>query len=243
MINENLKVEDFEISSRFLLDELPQRRCVINTINAYSWVMTNTNPTFKEALRTSDVLLPDGVGVVIAARLLAGAQIHKIAGADLHRLLLELLERKGGRCFYLGAAETTLEKIKRRLSVEYPSIKVGTFSPPYKAEFSEEDNREMIARIQAFAPDVVFVGMTAPKQETWIYRNHASIDTSVICGIGAVFDFYAGTKKRPPRWMIRLGLEWFGRLISEPRRMWKRYIVYNCVFLYDIFRRYARKRS
>ena len=117
MINENLKVEDFEISSRFLLDELPQRRCVINTINAYSWVMTNTNPTFKEALRTSDVLLPDGVGVVIAARLLAGARIHKIAGADLardvdiskpclYRYVCYLRDR-GGIRFLCGHEETS----------------------------------------------------------------------------------------------------------------------------------------
>ncbi len=241
MVDKKILVGDFEIASCFQLDKLPERRCVINTINAYSWVMTNSDFVFKKALQTSDVLLPDGVGVVSATRLLTGIKIKKIAGADLHRMLLELLEKKQGSCFYLGASDKTLEKIKLRLSKEYPSIKVGMYSPPYKAQFLEEDNRLMIEAIQRFEPDVVFVGMTAPKQESWIFQNHKFIDTSVICGIGAVFDFYSGTKSRPPQWMIDWNLEWFGRLISEPRRMWKRYLVYNCVFLYDIFKVYMKR--
>lgn len=246
MITKKVKVGDFSIASLFEIEELPSRKYVINTINAYSWVMTDSIPIFKEALQGSDVLLPDGVGVVFAAKLLAGVDIKKIAGADLHLMLLNALERKQGRCFYLGSSDKTLALIKQRLKAEFPSISVEAYSPPYKAEFSDDDNELMLSKIREFSPDVVFVGMTAPKQETWIHLNHDKINTSVICGIGAVFDFYAGMKERPSKWMIDHNLEWFGRLISEPRRMWKRYLVYNCVFIYRILKLYIkmpRKKS
>lgn len=229
-----VKLGDFDVTTDFELTEFPEKTLIVNTINAYSWTMTDRFPNFKKALQTSDILLPDGVGVVYAARLLAGKRIKKIAGADLHLLLLELLNKKNGRCFYLGASLETLDLIKKRLKREYPNISVETYSPPFKKHFTDKDNQEMYDAINKFSPDVVFVGMTAPKQETWIYHNHNNINTKVICGIGAVFDFYAETKKRPSQWMINCGLEWFGRLISDPRRLWKRYLVYNGVFMYKI---------
>ena len=94
----------------------------------------------------------------------------------------------------------------------------------------------MIEAINDFEPDVLFVGMTAPKQEKWIIENASFVKAHVITGIGAVFDFYAGTKERPAQWMIDWGLEWLGRLISDPKRLWKRYVVYNPVFVYKILK-------
>lgn len=239
MIN-TVRLGDFNVAINFLLNKLPEKKQIINTINAYSWTMTDRYSDFKYALQTSDVLLPDGVSIVFAARLLTGERLKKIAGADLHRMILDVLNETGGSCFYLGASQNTLNLIKKRLEKEYPSIRVGLYSPPFKSEFSEEDNLKMQKTINEFVPDVVFVGMTAPKQEVWIYYNHEKIETQIICGIGAVFDFYAETKKRPPRWMINCGIEWLGRLLSDPRRLWKRYLVYNVVFLYKIFRIYLR---
>lgn len=229
-----VKLGDFDITTDFFFTEFPEKTLIINTINAYSWTMTDRFPDFKKALQTSDILLPDGIAIVYAARLLAGRHIKKMAGADLHCLLLDLLNKKKGHCFYLGASQSTLDLIRKRLNKEYPNICVETFSPPFKEQFTDADNQEMYDVINRFSPDVVFVGMTAPKQETWIYHNHNNINTKVICGIGAVFDFYAETKKRPPQWMINCGLEWFGRLITDPRRLWKRYLIYNVVFLYKI---------
>lgn len=239
MIN-TVKLGDFDVVVNFILDKLPQKKQVINTINAYSWTMTDRYIDFKQALLTSDVLLPDGISIVFAARLLTGKRLQKIAGADLHRMILELLNKTGGSCFYLGASQNTLDLIRMRIENEYPSIRVGLYSPPFKSAFLEEDNVEMQRVINEFAPDVVFVGMTAPKQEVWIYYNHEKIQTRIICGIGAVFDFYAETKKRPPRWMITCGLEWLGRLLSDPKRLWKRYLIYNAVFLYKILRIYMK---
>ena len=243
MDNQTIQVGEFAITTKLSVDSFSKDdSMVINTINAYSWVMANSNSDFRSALSTSDQLLPDGVAIQIAARLLSNKAIPKIAGADLHDYLLRLLEQKKGRCFYLGSSLTTLERIKQRLKVEYPSIQVAMYSPPYKSSFSKEDNDVMINTIREFCPDVLFVGMTAPKQELWIYQNRSRIHVPIMCGIGAVFDFYAGTKRRPAQWMINWGLEWFGRLLSEPKRMWKRYLVYNCVFLYDIFLRSIRQR-
>lgn len=208
-----------------------QNKTLINTINQYSYCIADKDLAFKKALQGSDILLPDGMAIVAAVRWLTGRKIKKIAGADIHEYLLEDLNQKGAKCFYLGSSEPTLQKITTRLSIEFPNIKVRTFSPPYKPEFSETDNQQMIAAVKNFQPDVVFVGMTAPKQEKWAFQHKEQLDTKIICSIGAVFDFYAGTVKRPHPFWINLRLEWFIRLLKEPKRMWKRYLYYGPVFI------------
>ena len=241
---ETVLLSDYAIVSDFRLKELPNKRTIVNTINAYSWVMADKDPLFRRALMTGDWLLPDGVGVVWAVRFLLGIKIRKVAVADLHKAVLDLLEAKAGKCFYLGASDSTLNKIRERLKQEYPHISVETYSPPYKPVFSEEDNRNMIEAVNAFQPDALFVGMTAPKQEKWVLENAESLQTHLIGSIGAVFDFYAGVKQRPPQWMIRLGLEWFGRLVSDPRHTWKRYVIYNPVYVWKIIQiKWGRKKS
>lgn len=207
------------------------KKTLINTINQYSFCIAEEDSEFKAALQGSDVLLPDGMAVVASVRLLVGKKIKKIAGADIHLHLLRELDQKSGSCFYLGSSENTLLKIRERLAIEYPNIKVQTFSPPYKPEFSESDNKQMTEAVNAFQPDVLFVGMTAPKQEKWAFAHKKALDTKIICSIGAVFDFYAGTVKRPSSFWINLRLEWFIRLLKEPKRMWKRYLYYGPVFI------------
>jgi N-acetylglucosaminyldiphosphoundecaprenol N-acetyl-beta-D-mannosaminyltransferase len=119
---------------------------------------------------------------------------------------------------------------------EYPNVKIGTHSPPYKTEFTFEDNAIMVEAINSFRPDVLFIGMTAPKQEKWAYQHYNKLDTGHICCIGAVFDFYAGTIQRAPKWIIDLGLEWFFRFLKEPRRMWRRYLIGNTEFIWLIIK-------
>ncbi|WP_345106344.1 WecB/TagA/CpsF family glycosyltransferase [Mucilaginibacter panaciglaebae] len=217
------------------LEKLPTNyRTVINTINQYSYCMAEHDNHFKEALKNSDILLPDGVGIVAAAKFLKGSLIKKVSGADLHDHLLKDLNVKGGTCFYLGSSTATLEKIEKRLKKEYPNIKGHFYSPPFKKEFTPEENQEMIDRVNEVNPDVLFVGMTAPKQEKWAIANKALLNAKYICSIGAVFDFYAGTVKRPNKVWINLGLEWMGRMVAEPRRLYKRYMVYGPVFAYKL---------
>lgn len=225
---------DYQLYTKSL-KELPfNSSLLVNTINQYSFCMANEDLGFKESLQMSDILLPDGISVVAAEYVLTGKIIKKISGADLHQHLLKELDEKGGSCFYLGASESTLAKIKLKMAKEHPHVKVGTYSPPFKKDFTAEENKAMIDAINAFKPDVLFIGMTAPKQEKWAYENKPQINAKIICTVGAVFDFYAGTVKRPSNLMIGLGLEWLGRLVKEPKRLWKRYLFYGPIFVWLI---------
>lgn len=203
---------------------------LVSTINQYSYCIAERDPDFKHALQHSDVLLPDGISIVIAARLLKGLRLAKIAGSDVHQHYLNKLNQTAGSCFYLGSSPETLRLIENRLRKEYPRIRVGSYSPPYKERFSDADNERMVAEVNAFRPDVLFVGMTAPKQEKWTSEHRHYLDAGVVCSVGAVFDFYAGTVRRPAKIWIGLGLEWFVRLVREPRRLAHRYIQYGMVF-------------
>ncbi|MBO9584147.1 MAG: WecB/TagA/CpsF family glycosyltransferase [Flavobacterium sp.] len=226
---------DYSIYSGDLSDCFTGSKTLINTINQYSYCIAEKDLDFKKALLESDILLPDGIGIVSAVRLFTHKTIKKVAGADIHQFLLTNLNKKGGTCFYLGSSQNTLNKITARISKDFPNIKLSTFSPPYKDEFSQNDIKKMLEEVNAFKPDVLFVGMTAPKQEKWsnMYKNE--LDARVICSIGAVFDFYAGTIARPSKFCVKIGLEWFVRLLKEPRRMWKRYLYYGPIFIKCLF--------
>lgn len=226
----NLFVDDLDLIP---LDD----KVEVNTINQYSYCIAEEDVEFKNALRQSDVLLPDGVGMTWASRFLNGKKVKKIAGADIHQFLLEKINSVGGSCFYLGASEQTLNRIRNKLLVEYPNIRVGSYSPPYKPFFTAEDSELMISQVNEFKPTVLFVGMTAPKQEKWSNAHKNKLDVNVLCSIGAVFDFYAGSVQRPSKIWIDLGLEWLGRLVTEPKRMWKRYLYYGSIFVFDILKK------
>ena len=210
-----------------------KEKCIINTINPHSYCEAKKDIVFAEALLSSDILLPDGSGIVLASKILTGKKIAKIAGADIHQYLLKQANKKGQKVFYLGAAKNTLQLINKRIKKEYPNIKIASFSPPFKTEFSIQDTQEMIAMVNAFQPDILFVGMTAPKQEKWVYINQNKIEANVIVSIGAVFDFYAGNSKRAPEWMIKLGLEWLHRSFGS-WRLAKRNLISNPIFLKDL---------
>lgn len=235
MTDQTISIMDYDVFSADLNMLQTSEKIMINTINPHSYCVAQKDPLFKKALKSSNILLPDGVGIVLAARFLRGKRIRKIAGADVHQYLIERANREGLKVFYLGASETTLEKIANRLQKEYPNVKVHAFSPPYKPEFSLEDNIEMIAAVNAFEPDYLFVGMTAPKQEKWSFEHQHQLNTRIICSIGAVFDFYAGTVRRPHSFWIKIGLEWFVRFIKEPKRLAERNLVSMPKFMWFMF--------
>lgn len=218
------------------LDQISDQKTLINTINAYCYTLALDDNFYRQVLLKSDILLPDGISIVYAIRWLTGRKIKKIAGADLFFYELDRLQKIGGKCFFLGSTKETLNKICGRIETEYPNIKIQTYSPPYKLEFSDNDSNVMIDAINSFQPDVLMIGMTAPKQEKWAYKNFNRLNTGHICCIGAVFDFYAGTIKRAPKWLINIGLEWFYRLLREPKRMWRRYLIGNSIFLLQMFK-------
>jgi N-acetylglucosaminyldiphosphoundecaprenol N-acetyl-beta-D-mannosaminyltransferase len=208
---------------------------IVNTINAYSYIVAKKDQKFKKALLESDILLPDGEGIVLMAKKLKQKKIKKIAGADIHRELLERAQKEKLKCFYLGASQNTLKKIHNKLSMRYPKVTFGFFAPPFKDIFSEEDDRKMISKINAFSPDILFVGMTAPKQEKWVLENRDYINANIICSIGAVFDFIAETKKRAPQWVIKIKMEWLYRSFTA-WRLTKRYLYSTPLFLMEIYK-------
>ena len=144
-------------------------------------------------------------------------------------------EKRKKKVMFMGSSEKVLALIKERAAVDYPNIEVVTYSPPYKPEFSDEENAAMVKVINEAKPDLLWIGMTAPKQEKWTYKHWGELDIDCHVGtIGAVFDFYAGTMKRAPLWWQEHSLEWLYRLLKEPKRMWRRYLVGNALFLWNV---------
>lgn len=233
-----MKLKDLDIlTSRAELAKLPEGKLLINTINAFSYDNARKDVLFSEALQKGDVLIPDGISIVKACHFLNAKSQPKerIAGWDLFVYEMEKLNRVGGKVMFLGSSDAVLNLIRHRVAEKYPKIEVDTYSPPYKPEFSDEDNEAMISAINHSNPDLLWIGMTAPKQEKWAYTHLNRLDVHCHIGtIGAVFDFFAGTVKRAPERWQRAGLEWLYRLLSEPRRMWRRYFIGNAKFIYYI---------
>lgn len=207
---------------------------IINTINPHSYCLSRYDKIFNKALQSSDILLPDGTGIVLASKIVNNKKIKKIAGAELHQYLLQQANLESQKVFYLGAAQSTLLLIEDKVKKEFPNITVSSFSPPYKPKFSESETAQMLEKVNDFKPDILFVGMTAPKQEKWVFVNKENIEANIIVSIGAVFDFYAGTIKRPGNFWIAIGLEWLPRFLREPKRLAKRNLVSTPKFLLEI---------
>lgn len=227
----NVLIDDLSVIS---IDN--DKKQIINTINPHSYVMSKKDQVFRKALLESDKILPDGSGIVLAAKYIKGKHINKISGSDLHIYLLEKLNKIHGKVFYMGSSWNTLKKIKERIHKEYNNIKVEVYSPPFKEQFSDEDNKNIINQINNFNPDVLFVGLTAPKQEKWLFEHKNLLNFKVASSIGAAFDFYAGTIERSSQFWIDRHLEWLPRLIQEPKRLWKRNFISTPLFLADMIK-------
>lgn len=226
---------------------MPEGKLLINTINAFSYNTARKDDAFEEALMKGDVLLPDGISVVKACSFLHHTRSkpkERVTGWDLFVFEMDRLNQKGPRpdgrpqrVMFMGASPKVLDLIVLRASSEYPNLDVVTYSPPFRSEFTVEDTRKMVAAINNADPDLLWIGMTAPKQEKWAYANWERLNIHCHCGsVGAVFDFFAGTSQRAPQYWQNLGLEWLYRLCREPNRMWRRYIIGNTLFIWLVLR-------
>ena len=218
-------------------------KLLINTVNAHSFNTAKKDQLFADALTNGDVLIPDGVSIVKACKWIKAKSQPKerIAGWDLFEFERGRLNENQNenenkkRVMFMGSSEKVLELIRKKAAEVYPNIEVVTYSPPYKPEFTDEDNRGIIEAINGANPDLLWIGMTAPKQEKWTYSHWNELNIHCHVGtIGAVFDFFAGTYKRAPQWWQDHSLEWLYRLIKEPKRMWRRYVLGNPLFLWNI---------
>ncbi len=227
------------IINNFIIDNRKHQVCVTNI---YSVVVMQKDEEFRRVNNCSSLVVADGMPLVWVSKLFGKPIPERVTGADLLWKLSEISERKEYTFFFLGSNNETLGKLCNNLKEHLPDLKIaGMYSPPFKEEFSEEDNLKIIQKINEVKPDILWVGMTAPKQEKWISQNLDKLNVKVAIGVGAVFDFVAGTVKRAPKWMQNIGLEWFFRLIQEPKRLCKRYLIGNTIFVWLVLKELWKK--
>lgn len=200
--------------------------------NPHSLTVAQSDTLFRSALNNATLVVTDGVGISLMGRICGVPLGPRITGTDYFLAVLRALaQRKHGRVFFFGSTPKVLAAMGTRFKQDFPSLTCcGTLSPPF-GSWSYEDNARMVHEINKSAPDVLWVGLSAPKQEKWVEENRQILDVPVIGSVGAVFDFYANTIPRAPLWMCKIGLEWIYRLLKEPRRMWKRTFVSAPKFL------------
>lgn len=221
-----------------------QRDCrYFACLNPHSVEIAAGDKIFHKSLACADFLTADGIGIVYASKILGGQIRRRITGTDVFLGVNEAMNQAtGGSCFFLGSTEPTLAKIRDEMAARFPNVEVaGTYSPPFKAEFSQKDNSDMVDAINRCSPDVLWVGLTAPKQEKWIFEQRPHLDVNFAGPIGAVFDFFVGNIDRVGPVMQNLGLEWLPRLLQEPGRLWRRSLVSAPRFLLRTVRYRVRK--
>lgn len=209
--------------------------------NVHTIVMSYDDRHYREIQNTGFMVLPDGKPLSIVSRLRGHKNARRVTGPDLMGSIFNISERNGYRHFFYGSTNDTLEMLKSELVKRYPSLDIaGMFSPPFRELTKLEDN-EIVDMINKTRPDFIWVGLGAPKQEYWMSRNRGKLKGLMI-GVGAGFDYFAGNINRAPLWMQKMSLEWLFRLIQEPQRLWKRYLVYNTRFLILVIKESLKSR-
>lgn len=220
------------------------KRAWLACFNPHSYTLALKDAVFGRALKNADWLVPDGVGVLWASRLLDGKIKERVTGYDVFAGINGCMNAVGATSvFFLGSTVETLNCIRERMAKDYPNVKVvGVYSPPFKEVFSSAEIREIVKSINSAAPDVLWVGMSAPKQEKFIYENHAKLNVKFVAAIGAVFDFYSGNVKRDPdSWLVNHGLEWLPRLLQEPKRLWRRMFISAPIFIWHVIKQKMKR--
>jgi N-acetylglucosaminyldiphosphoundecaprenol N-acetyl-beta-D-mannosaminyltransferase len=215
-------------------------RAYVALVNPHSVMMCRRDEAMCRAIEGAGLTLPDGVGIILAANILGYPHQGRVTGPALTLKLCDLGRRHGLRHFFCGGARGVAEELAGRLSDKYENLVVaGTYCPPFRPLTPEEDDA-LVARINATRPDIVWIGLGAPKQEKWMADHLDRIDAPAIIGVGAAFDFHSGTVPWSPSWGRKLGLEWAHRLALEPRRMWRRNLD-SPAFLLRVFRQRFRR--
>ncbi len=210
-------------------------------VNAHSAKLRRESPKYASLLADTDrcVNLPDGASVTHAARLLGYGDMGRCPGPDLMEAICARAAAAGIEVFLLGGAEGVVDRLAEALTSRHAGLSVaGTATPPF-GEWSEDESRRLVHSVHESGTRILFMGVSAPKQEIWAYEHLDQLNMPIVC-VGAAFDFATGRKSRAPRWMRRVGIEWVHRLVTEPGRMWRRYLVGNTLFVWDVVR-YGRK--
>jgi N-acetylglucosaminyldiphosphoundecaprenol N-acetyl-beta-D-mannosaminyltransferase len=211
------------------------RNChFIAVTNIHGVVEGQHDGSFKKVLSSADLVVPDGMPLVWLGRLRGHRLQRRVYGPDLLMEFMHQTNEKTYRHFFFGGALGIPEELAAKLKAQFPALRVvGTYSPPFRSLTAEEDD-SVIKMINDTAPDVLWVGLGCPKQERWMYEHRDRLKVPVVVGVGQAFDLHAGTKQPAPAWMREHGFEWLFRLLQEPRRLWRRYLIYGTEFLWNV---------
>jgi len=212
------------------IDSKAKRRVCVTSVNCL--LAGRRNKKLKDVYNSSDLNLADGVPIVWASRAL-GEPIHgRVTGLDLLPVFSQVSAEREYSFFFLGAKDGVAEALKTTLTKKYPTLRVvGVYSPPFADEFSNEEDAKIVQMINAVKPNVLWVSLTAPKQDFWIEKNFERLDVNIAIGVGGAFEVTAGIIARSPKWMQKSGLEWLFRFLQEPRRLFRRYFIEAPVFI------------
>jgi N-acetylglucosaminyldiphosphoundecaprenol N-acetyl-beta-D-mannosaminyltransferase len=211
--------------------------------NAHLVTLAEHDDRFAEAMQAADLAVPDGISVVMASRLLRVAIPERVPGGDLMERMCAEAAHYGFRMFFLGGLPGAAIMAAHHLRLRYPGLRIcGTYCPPKGFEKDPIELARIRSEVNIAAPDLLCVAFGAPKQEVWMQENRGKLQVGAILPVGAAFDTQAGLRRRAPKWTQQMGMEWFFRLVMEPRRLWRRYLVGNSEFIVLILRQWLRER-
>ncbi len=208
--------------------------------NAYVTVKANEDKELLKIINKAKIVIPDGMSSVWYSKTFKNDDylLERIDGSKFFYEFSKIANTRRYAYYFMGSKnKNILKRIKQRINKEFNNIEVkGFYCPPFRKDFTGDINESMIKKINECKPDILWVGLSAPKQEKWLYRNLARLDIKMAAGIGAVFNFYTGEVKRAPKRMQDNGLEWLYRIYAEPKRLFKKYMVYNTKFIVLVFK-------
>lgn len=224
----NMKdASDFIVKSAATREKVYISTCPVSTI-----MECQESAEILTSVNSADLVTPDGMPIVWLGKLKGHRDVRRVYGPDLMLEACRISGERGLKNYFYGSREQVLEKLQFKLKRLFPGLAVsGGYSPPFR-ELSRDEDEKIIQMINDSGSDILWVGLGSPKQDLWMNEHRDKLNVPVIVGVGAAFDFISGTKKQAPLWMQRSALEWLFRLISEPRRLWKRYIFGNAKFLF-----------
>ena len=229
--------ETIQIVDKIIQDRTPRQHVVVN---ALKFAMMNSDPGLKNIVNSCDIISADGLPVVWASRILSQPLPERVAGVDLFQNLVKSCSQKGYRPFFFGARQEIVVKTIENFKEKYPNLEVAGYRDGY---FTEEQEPQISDIIRNSRADMLFVGISSPIKEIFLNKWMNYMQIPFCMGVGGSFDIIAGKTKRAPVWMQESGMEWFYRVLQEPRRMWKRYATTNSIFVWMVLKEYFRSNG
>jgi N-acetylglucosaminyldiphosphoundecaprenol N-acetyl-beta-D-mannosaminyltransferase len=223
-------------AQEFIASGMPHYIAVVNVAKVVGMRVDNE---LRESVLKADIIGADGVPLVWVSHLLGNSLPGRVNGTDLMYKLMEKSDKEGYGVFFFGAAENILDRVIKKVRQDYPNLRIAGFRNGY---FTPQEEQEIVRRIRESKADILFIAFGTPKKELWVKRYLADMDVPVVHGVGGSFDVLAGAVPRAPIWMQRSGLEWLFRLLQEPGRMWRRYLVTNTIFAFLVLVEWLRVR-